>query len=85
LPGKHGATIQSAPEILCRRFVYEPQIEGYQKDKPVAVARFEFGDEPGQRERRVLRHVLGIKTCDVVGFSDETERKMRVNPHWGGL
>lgn len=77
MPGKHGATIQSALVILRRRFVDEPQIEGYQKHKPVAVARFEFGDEPGQRDRRVLRHALGIKTCDVLGFSDEAESKMR--------
>ncbi len=55
LSGKHGATIQSALEILHRRFVDEPEIEGYQKEGPVAVARFEFGEDTDQRGQRALR------------------------------
>lgn len=57
LKDKHGATIRTALAILRRRFVDEPEldIEGYHKDGPVAVARFELGEAPDDRERRVLR------------------------------
>lgn len=55
LNGKHGATIRSGLMILRRRFVDEPQVERYQKDGPVAVARFEFGEDTDQRDQRVLR------------------------------
>lgn len=43
--------------ILRKRFAQDDKIEGYRKDSPVAVARFELGDgdEPGQREARLLR------------------------------
>lgn len=53
--GKYGAAVRSALEILRRRFVDEPDIEGYLKDGPVAVARVELGNEADQRDRRVLR------------------------------
>jgi hypothetical protein len=53
--GKHGAAVRSALEILRRRFVDEPGTEGYLKDGPVAVARFELDNEADQRDRRVLR------------------------------
>ncbi len=53
--GKHGEAVRSALEILRRRFVDEPGIEGYQKDGPVAIARFEFGVDTEQREQRALR------------------------------
>ncbi|MFO1465691.1 MAG: antitoxin [Steroidobacteraceae bacterium] len=52
---KHGAVIRSALEILRRRFVDEPGAAGYTKDGPVAVARFELGNDADQRDRRVLR------------------------------
>lgn len=55
LDGKHGATVRSALVILRRRFADEPAVEGYQKDGPVAVAKFEIGAEPDQRDRRLLR------------------------------
>jgi hypothetical protein len=61
--GKHGATIRSALEILRRRFVDEPQVEGYQKDGPVAVARFEFGEDNDQRDQRLLRQ---RETSDII-------------------
>ncbi len=63
--GKHGAVIEEALTILRKRFASDPNTEGYLKDGPVAVARFELGedDEPGRREARLLRQ---RQACDVV-------------------
>ena len=58
LAGKHGATIRNALDVLRRRFTEDAQTEGYRKDGPVAVAKFELGDgdqENSQREARILR------------------------------
>ncbi len=55
--GKHGCVIQAALEILRKRFAQDHKTEGYRKDGPVSVAKFELGEgnEPEQRELRVLR------------------------------
>jgi hypothetical protein len=55
--GRHGRVVQVALEILRRRFAHEVQTEGYLKDGPVAVAKFELGEseELAQREARALR------------------------------
>ncbi|MFM0276496.1 antitoxin [Paraburkholderia sediminicola] len=55
--GTHGAVIQACLAILRSRFVYDDKTEGYRKDGPVSVAKFELGegDEPEQREARALR------------------------------
>jgi len=55
--GKHGAVIQESLSILRRRFTSEPDLDGYRKDGPVAVAIFERGEgpDPELREARVLR------------------------------
>jgi hypothetical protein len=55
--GQHGPVIQAALAILCQRFAQDDRTEGYRKDGPVSVARFERGEsnEPEQREARVLR------------------------------
>ncbi len=55
--GKHGAVIAAALDILRNRFVQDGKTEGYRKDGPVSVAKFELGegDEPEQREARMLR------------------------------
>lgn len=55
--GKHGAVIVASLEILRNRFVQDGKTEGYRKDGPVSVAKFELGegDEPEQREARILR------------------------------
>jgi hypothetical protein len=55
--GKHGTVIEKSLAILRGRFALDRETEGYRKDGPVAVARFELGegDEPEQREARLLR------------------------------
>ncbi|KWA80293.1 hypothetical protein WL30_31405 [Burkholderia ubonensis] len=54
---KHRDVVKSALDILRARFAQVGEIEGYRKDGPVAVAKFELGEgnEPQQREARVLR------------------------------
>lgn len=55
--GKHGDVVKSALAILRTRFAQPGGTEGYRKDGPVAVAKFEVGegDEPEQHEARALR------------------------------
>ncbi len=55
--GKHGAVIETCLTILRSRFAGDDKTEGYRKDGPVAVAKFELGegDEQYQREARTLR------------------------------
>ncbi|MGE4243788.1 antitoxin [Ramlibacter sp.] len=55
--GKHGAVVESSLAILRGRFTDDDKTEGFRKDGPVAVAKFELGegDEPEQREARALR------------------------------
>ena len=57
LDGHHGAVIRDGLAILRNRFAGEDDIEGYLKDGPVAVARFELAedDTADQREARMLR------------------------------
>ena len=57
LEGGHGAVIRDCLSILRNRFAGDGEVEGYRKDGPVAVARFELGegDETDQLEARVLR------------------------------
>ena len=55
--GKHGAVIQASLAILRSRFAQDERTEGYRKDGPVSVAKFELGEgeEAEQREARALR------------------------------
>jgi hypothetical protein len=55
--GKHGAVIEASLAILRSRFASDEKTDGYRKDGPVSVARFELGesDEPELREARALR------------------------------
>lgn len=57
LERKHGEVVKSALSILRTRFAQGGETEGYRKDGPVSVAKFELGesDEPDQREARALR------------------------------
>ncbi len=57
LEGSHGAVIRDSLAILRNRFAQDDEVEGYRKDGPVEVARFELGegDEADLREARMLR------------------------------
>ena len=57
LEGGHSKVIRDCLSILRNRFAEDDEVEGYRKDGPIAVARFELGedDEAEQREARVLR------------------------------
>ena len=57
LNGQHEEVIRECLSILRKRFTQECEVEGYQKDGPVAVARFELGIQNGasERDRQVLR------------------------------
>jgi hypothetical protein len=57
LSGRHQDVLREALDILRRRFADDATSEGFRKDGPVAVAKFEIGDRPGpdEREARVLR------------------------------
>ena len=63
--GKHGAVVEASLAILRSRFASDEKVEGYRKDGPVSVAKFELGegDEPEQREARILRQ---RQACDVI-------------------
>ncbi|MHA6909494.1 antitoxin [Ralstonia pseudosolanacearum] len=63
--GKHGAVVEASLAILHNRFASDEKAEGYRKDGPVSVAKFELGegDEPEQREARTLRQ---RQACDVI-------------------
>ena len=57
LKGRHGTVVRNCMSILRNRFAGNDIVEGYRKDGPVAVARFELGEGDGadQREARLLR------------------------------
>ena len=57
LEGRHGAVIRNSLAILRNRFTGDDVVDGYRKDGPTAVARFELGggDEPDRRDARILR------------------------------
>jgi hypothetical protein len=53
--GKHAGVVEATTAILRNRFMSDEKTEGYKKDGPVAVARFELGVDQDVRERRILR------------------------------
>ena len=53
--GKHGDVVEAALGILRRRFASDEDTEGYLKDGPVAVSKFELGEAAQIREARTLR------------------------------
>jgi hypothetical protein len=55
LGGKHGNVIGRSLALLRHRFVTDGNAEGYLKDGPVAVAKFELGEDEDLREPRALR------------------------------
>ncbi len=56
---------ESSLEILRCRFASDGKTDGYRKDGPVSVAKFELGegDEAEHREARALRQ---RQACDVI-------------------
>ncbi len=54
LHGKHGTTVKSALRILRDRFHTDKYSKGFEKDGPVAVAKFELGED-GDKDARILR------------------------------
>ncbi|MHB1657403.1 MAG: hypothetical protein ACYCSZ_13680 [Burkholderiales bacterium] len=63
--GKHGAVVEASLAILRSRFTSDEKAEGYRKDGPVSVAKFELGEggEPEPCEARTLRQ---RQACDVI-------------------
>jgi hypothetical protein len=57
LRGTHSTVIQAGLNVLRRQLANDQAIEGYRKDGPVSVAKFELGEGPAAelREARVLR------------------------------
>ena len=55
--GKHGSVIQKSLALLQKHFAQDDMTEGYRKDGPVAVAKFEeaYGIISGQHEDQALR------------------------------
>lgn len=62
--GKHREVIVTALQKLQARFGDDEAVVGYQKDGPVAVAKFEIGDEGELREPRALRQ---REVAEIVG------------------
>lgn len=55
LTGKHRAPVEAALGILAKRFADDAAAQGFEKDGPVAVSRFELGEDAAQRDVRILR------------------------------
>lgn len=55
LAGRHRDVVKNALDVLRARFAQVGVTEGYRKDGPVAVAKFELGEGDEQREARALR------------------------------
>ena len=64
--GKHAAVIKKALGILKTRFTDDATTEGYRKDGPVAVAKFELG-EAEDDEMRDVRALRQRNVSDLVG------------------
>lgn len=54
LNGKHATVVTAALDILRIRFASDGVVEGHRKDGPVAVGKFELGDNLETRESRIL-------------------------------
>ena len=55
LNGKHHDVLLHSLTLLRNRFATDANTEGYLKDGPVSVARFELGEDEDARETRALR------------------------------
>jgi hypothetical protein len=65
LQGKHKAVVEEVLGLLAKHFADDADTEGYRKSGPVAVAKFEMGEDEGaeERENRARRQ---RQTSDVV-------------------
>lgn len=61
--GKHRVVVEEALELIAKHFADDAKTEGYLKDGPIAVAKFELGETDETREERVLRQ---RETNDVI-------------------
>ncbi|MBB6469071.1 hypothetical protein HNQ96_004960 [Aminobacter lissarensis] len=55
LEGKHKDVVREVLGLLARHFVDDAKTEGYLKTGPVAVSKFELGEDEASRDGRVLR------------------------------
>lgn len=57
LEGKHADVVRNVLTLLAKHFADDADTEGYKKSGPVAVAKFEMGEDehPDAREARILR------------------------------
>jgi hypothetical protein len=55
LANKHREVVEEVLGLLERHFADDAKTEGYLKSGPVAVAKFEIGEDPEAREARALR------------------------------
>lgn len=55
LEGKHEGVVREVLGLLARHFTDDASTEGYLKTGPVAVAKFEIGDDLDTRDARILR------------------------------
>ena len=53
--GRHRAVVEASLQALRKHFASDEETEGHEKDGPVAVSRFERGEEVDQHEARMLR------------------------------
>jgi hypothetical protein len=53
--GKHSTVVEASLAILRSRFAGDEKTEGYRKDGPISVAKFELGENAERREARTLR------------------------------
>lgn len=66
LSGKHTKVVRRCIEILRNRFASDNKTEGYRKDGPVSVAKFEFGDDDNDTDMRNARLLRQRQASEVI-------------------
>lgn len=64
--GKHGHVIKQSLAVLRERFATDEKIEGYRKDGPVSVAKFELGEDDSDMDARNERLIRQRRVSDTV-------------------
>jgi hypothetical protein len=74
MDGNHRDVLRQSLELLRSRFATVGNVEGYLKDGPVAVAKFELGEGDEAREARALRQRQASDVIEIllgeVGFTE---------------